>query len=78
MSLPDIDYELSKDMGQFEYAVSLADASSPKDMEFVAGAFRAGQDKEQQRILYALEALADKNGYLQITLFELRKIINND
>jgi hypothetical protein len=76
MSLPDIDYEL-RDVGQFEYSVGLANASTPEDMEFVASAFRAGELKERKRILSDLEALSDGNGYLSIALFKLRKIIND-
>lgn len=77
MSLPDIDYELSN-MGQFEYSVGLSTASTEKDMEFVASAYRAGEQKERKRILSELESLVDSGGYVQIALFKLRKIINND
>lgn len=77
MSLPDIDYELS-DVGQFEYSVGLSTASTPEDMEFVASAFRAGEQRERQRIMSELESLAKGSGYLEIALFKLRKIINND
>ena len=38
-------------MGQHEYDVSLAKASTSKDMAFVAKAFNAGVDKERQRAL---------------------------
>jgi hypothetical protein len=77
MSLPDIDYEL-RDVGQFEYAVALAKASSPEDMGFVAKAFAAGQEKERKRIESELLSLADNSGHLSIATFKLRKIINND
>ena len=76
MSLPDIDYELEQ-MGQLEYTVGLAKASTPEDMSFVASAFRAGQEKERERIWAALEA-DSKNGHLQVALFKLRKIVYND
>ena len=77
MSLPDLDYELSS-MGQFEYSVELAKASSSEDMEFVAKAFAAGQEKERKRIDSELSALADSSGHVSLALFKLRKIINND
>lgn len=77
MSLPDIDYEL-RDMGQHEYAVGLSAASTPEDMRFVADAFRAGQEKEGQRILKALEQEARGYQNLYISLDKVRKIINND
>lgn len=77
MSLPDIDYEL-RDVGQFEYGIGLSTASTSKDMEFVASAYRAGEQKERKRILSELESLANNSGYLEIALFKLRKIINND
>lgn len=76
MSLPDIDYELSN-MGQFEYSVGLANASSPEDMGFVAKAFHAGQEKERNRIWAALQESSD-NGQLNLATFKLRKIIYND
>lgn len=76
MSLPDIDYELSN-MGQFEYSVGLADASTPQDMTFVSDAFHAGQEKERERIWAAIEA-DSSNGYFEMALFKLRKIIYND
>lgn len=77
MSIPDFDYELEKSLGQHEYSVGLAEASTPKDMNFVAEAFRAGQLKERQRITDELESLA-QNGVLTIALFKLRKIIGDD
>lgn len=76
MSLPDIDYELSN-VGQFEYSVGLANASTPEDMKFVSDAFRAGQEKERERIWAEIEA-GSSNGYFEMALFKLRKIINND
>lgn len=75
MSLPDIDYELSKDMGQFEYAVALAKPSTPEEMEMVTAAFRAGQLKERERIEQELVAEAIGRDNLQIALFKLRNII---
>jgi hypothetical protein len=75
MSLPDIDYEL-RDVGQSEYSVGLANASTPEEMEFVASAFRAGQEKERNRILSDLLAETN-NDYLQIAVFKLKNIINN-
>lgn len=77
MSLPDIDYEL-RDVGQFEYGVELAAASTPEDMQFIADAFRAGQQKERERI--EAELVAEANGYdhLQIALFKLKSIIYQD
>lgn len=65
-------------MGHFEYSVGLANASTPQDMEFVAGAFRAGELKERQRITDALEAEVDGSGHITMALFKLRKIIDND
>lgn len=70
MSLPDIDYELSI-LGQFEYSVGLAKASTSQDMEFVAKAFRAGQEK----MVTSLKAKANKDGYVTITIFELEKML---
>ena len=78
MSIPDFDYELERLLGQSEYTVGLAEASSPEDMNFVAKAFRAGQLKERQRINEQLEAEANGYDHLHIALFKLRKIINND
>ena len=78
MSIPDFDYELEKLLGQFEYSVGLAEASTPENMNFVAQAFRAGQLKEQERISKELEAAANGYDHLHIPLFKLRKIINND
>jgi len=75
MSLPDIDYELSKDMGQFEYAVALAKASTPEEMEMVGSAFRAGQLKERERIEKELVEQANGQDHLEIALFKLRNII---
>lgn len=75
MSLPDIDYELSKDMGQFEYAVALAKPSTPEEMEMVTSAFRAGQLKERERIEKELVEQANGYDHLQIALFKLRNII---
>ena len=75
MSLPDIDYELSKDMGQFEYTVALAKPSTPEEMEMVTAAFKAGQLKERERIEQALVAQAKGHDNLQIALFKLRNII---
>ena len=78
MSIPDFDYELEKLLGQHEYPVSLAEASTPEEMGFVAKAFKAGQEKEQDRIYK--ELLANSNGYdhIHIAIFKLRKIIYND
>ncbi len=77
MSLPDIDYELSR-VGQFEYGVALSTASTPKDMEFVANAYRAGEQKERQRIYKKLQTLTNNGGYISIPLFQLKEIIDND
>ena len=76
MSLPDIDYEL-RDVGQLEYNIELAKASTPEEMNFVANAFRAGQLKEQQRILDELNSFKNKSGHVEISFFQLEKIINN-
>lgn len=78
MSIPDFDYELERLLGQHEYSVGLADASTPEDMNFVAKAFKAGQQKERERILAELEAAANGYDNLHIALFKLRKIVNND
>lgn len=78
MSIPDFDYELETLLGQFEYSVGLADASTPEDMNFVAQAFRAGQLKERERISKQLEIEANGYDHLHIALFKLRKIIDND
>lgn len=75
MSLPDIDYELSKNMGQFEYAVALAKPSTPEEMEMVTAAFKAGQLKERERIEQALLAEAADRDSIQIAVFKLRNII---
>jgi hypothetical protein len=77
MSIPDIDYEL-RDLGQFEYSVGLATPSSPEDMEFVAQAFRAGQEKERERIYNTLTNNAKGYENMYISLYNLRKIIYND
>jgi predicted nucleotidyltransferase len=74
MSLPDIDYEL-RDVGQFEYGVDLATPRTPQDMQFVADAFAAGQAKERARIEQALLA-ESSGGHLDIAIFKLQKIIN--
>lgn len=76
MSLPDIDYEL-RDVGQSEYVVGLAKASTPEQMEFVASAFRAGQLKEQQRILNELSSFINTSGHVELAFFQLEKIIKN-
>ncbi len=65
-------------MGQFEYSVGLAEASTPEDMKFVADAFAAGQDKEKSRIYSQLIDYADGKDTLAIALFKLRKIVYND
>jgi|688.fasta_scaffold10041_16 hypothetical protein len=74
MSLPDIDYELGN-VGQFEYGVGLASPTTPEDMQFVADAFAAGQEKERTRIEKALLA-ESSGGHLNIAVFKLQKIIN--
>jgi hypothetical protein len=74
MSLPDIDYEL-RNVGQFEYGVDLASPRTPQDMQFVADAFAAGQQKERERIEQALTAKSS-SGHLSIAVFELQNIIN--
>ena len=74
MSLPDIDYVLDN-MGQFEYGVDLASPRTPKDMQFVADAFAAGQEKERSRIEQAL-IKESSGGHLNIAVFKLQKIIN--
>jgi predicted LPLAT superfamily acyltransferase len=76
MSIPDIDYELGKHLGQFEYSVPIA-AMRPEETQAVATAVKYGEQKAQQRILEELESLA-QHGVLQIPLFKLRKIVNND
>ncbi len=74
MSLPDIDYELDN-VGQFEYGVGLASPTTPEDMQFVADAFAAGQAKERARIEQAL-IKESFGGYLNIAIFKLQNIIN--
>lgn len=76
MSIPDFDYELENILGQFEYSVPLA-AMRPEETSAVKIAFGYGQDKERDRILSVLESMAS-HGYVNIPLFKLRKIINND
>lgn len=78
MSIPDFDYDLEKMLGQHEYSVSLADARTPEDMISVVSAFKAGQEKERQRIKDELENLYAKHDDAYVVLFKLRKIINND
>jgi hypothetical protein len=75
MSLPDIDYEL-RDVSQFEYGADLANPRTPEEMKFVADAFSAGQAKERARIEQALLAEAS-GGHLDIAVFKLQKIIND-
>lgn len=76
MSIPDIDYELGDALGQFEYAVPLA-SMRPDETSAVKTAVEYGEQKAQDRILAELEAIAS-NGYVNISLFKLRKIIKND
>ncbi len=49
----------------------------PSETGAVATAVKYGEQKAQERILKQLEELA-VNGHLNIALFKLRKIINND
>ena len=78
MSIPDFDFELENLLGQHEYPVELSKARTPEDMGFVSDAFKAGQQKERERISRELESLANGYDHLHIALFKLRKIINND
>lgn len=63
-------------MGQFEYSVPLA-AMRPEETSAVKTAMEYGEKKERERILSELESLAS-HGYVNVALFKLRKIINND
>lgn len=76
MSIPDIDYELGDALGQFEYTVPLA-SMRPDETKAVKTAMEYGEQKERERILSELEKLVS-HGYVNIALFKLRKIINND
>lgn len=76
MSIPDIDYESGDALGQFEYSVPLA-SMRPHETSAVKTAMEYGEKKERERILLELETLSS-GGHLQIPLFKLRKIINND
>lgn len=76
MSIPDFDYELEKSLGQFEYSVGLSPVT-PSNRDAVAEAFKYGVEKENTRILALLEERAD-GSYLNIALYELRKLITND
>jgi len=76
MSIPDIDYELGSNLGQFEYTVPLA-SMRPEQTAAVATAVKYGEQKAQLRILEELEKLSS-GGHLSIAMFKLRKIINND
>ena len=76
MSIPDIDYVLGDHVGQFEYSVALS-PMKPSETQAVVTAMKYGEQKAQERIFKQLEELA-VNGHLNIALFKLRKIINND
>ena len=76
MSIPDIDYELGDQLGQFEYSVGLS-PTRPEETGAVKTAMEYGESKERARIFEELEPFIE-NGYLNIALFKLRKIINND
>lgn len=76
MSIPDIDYVLGDQVGQFEYSVGLS-PMKPSETGAVVTAMKYGEQKAQDRILRELESLA-VGGHLSIALFKLRKIINND
>jgi hypothetical protein len=62
-------------MGMFEYRVTLSEARSPEDMQFVANAYRAGQKKEQDEIWSKLEPLFRDYDNLYISKENLKKII---
>lgn len=65
-------------MGQFEYSVELAKASTPEQMQMVTTAFKAGQLKERERIEQELIEEAGGRDNLQIALFKLKNIIYNN
>lgn len=60
-----------------EYSVGLATPKSSEDMEKVAESFRAGQNKERERIWERIE-LMSKNGHVSEALFVLREIVWDD
>ena len=59
----------------FEYEVTLAEPSSPEDMEFVAKSYRAGQKKQQDEIWSRLEPMFPGYDNIYISKEELKKII---
>lgn len=59
-------------MGQFEYGVGLA--AKPEEMNRIALAFRAGEQKQIDRILSELSAIS-KNGHIHEAMFVIERIV---
>lgn len=69
MSIPDIDYELGFDLGQFEYTVAMARAK-PEDMPAVSIAFRAGEEK----VLEILREISNSNGEIFTNISHIEQL----
>jgi len=72
MSIPDIDYELGFDLGQFEYSVPMARAK-PSDMSAVSTAFRAGEDK----VLDILRSIANRDGRIYTSVSQIEELVRS-
>lgn len=72
MSIPDIDYELGFDLGQFEYTVAMARAK-PEDMSAVSIAFRAGEDK----VLGILKEIANRDGRIFTSVSQIEELVRS-
>lgn len=71
MSIPDIDYELGLDLGQFEYSVPMARAV-PEDMSAVAIAFRAGE----QKVVSILKEIANRDGRIFTSITQIQELLS--
>ena len=60
-------------MGMSEYEVDLAEASTPEQMQFVAQAFRAGENKAKQRII---EIIAEEEALVAKLILDSNYVAN--